>query len=181
MRTGIYVATLATAGLLGGALGYLVGVEAGPPPGSPGAAPSSPVAEDRPPAEASPALRARLEEMRAAREAEAAEAARLRSELEALKRDRPGLVAPPSLLGAWYHAVDGGEPGLVDLREGGKFYAGDREGKWRLEGWKLRLTWPGPEAPDGAWVDECVVAADGRSYAGKNQNGNVIRGTRKPE
>jgi hypothetical protein len=129
----------------------------------------------------SPALRARVEELEAALAASAAEAARLREEVGRLRGDRPAASRPPPIAGFWYHSVDGGESSLLDLREGGEVLAGESRARWRLEGWRLRMSWPNPDAPGGAWEDDCLVSEDGRSYAGRNQRGMLIRGTRKPE
>ncbi|MCP4817270.1 MAG: hypothetical protein GY888_32545, partial [Planctomycetaceae bacterium] len=43
---------------------------------------------------------------------------------------------------------------------------------------KLQLRWLDPNAPNGAWVDEVQLNAQGTAYYGKNQTGTVIRGTK---
>ena len=85
------------------------------------------------------------------------------------------------MVGWWYHSVDGGESTLLELHEGGDVVVEGHSPRWKQEGWRLRLTWPDSRAPGGGWVDDCGVSADGRAYSGKNQNGNLVRGTRRPE
>ena len=181
MRKGTALAGLLAASFAAGVgLGALLSRGGGGEPVSaaPGAGaagePSTPDAD-------APALRARVEELEAALAASAAEAARLREEVGRLRGDRPAASRPPPVEGFWYHSVDGGEPSLLDLREGGEVFAGEFRARWRLEGWRLRMSWSNPDAPGGAWEDDCLVSEDGRSYAGRNQQGMLLRGTRKPE
>jgi hypothetical protein len=37
------------------------------------------------------------------------------------------------------------------------------------------------DAPGGAWIDRCLLSADGRWYVGRNRLGAVIRGRRASE
>jgi hypothetical protein len=183
MRAPSLAAYLAAATTAGALLGFLAAGGSGPGSGArTGTGPASAGEEAREALRREiEGTRRRLEESEEGRRAAAAEAARLREELAEARRDRPGPVEPPSMIGWWYHSVDGADPSLLDFRRDGVLVAGDREVRWSLEGWRLRLSWPDPAAPGGAWEDACVVAADGLSYAGRNQSGNLIRGTRKAE
>jgi arabinan endo-1,5-alpha-L-arabinosidase len=84
--------------------------------------------------------------------------------------------AEADMAGRWRHSVDYGKGAVIRLRADGRA-VGSADGRWSFEGGVLRIEWPRSE--DGApWVDECDVAADGRSYIGRNQAGAVIRGVR---
>ena len=80
------------------------------------------------------------------------------------------------MAGQWSHSVDYGKGSVIRLRADGRA-VGNTEGRWSLDDGMLCIEWPrsGGGAP---WVDECHVAADGRSYIGRNQAGAVIRGVR---
>jgi len=85
---------------------------------------------------------------------------------------------PPSAAGAWMHSVDFQVPERIALREGGVLGDADSPRRWAQDGRRLALTWPAAAAPGGAWVDECVLSADGCRYLGRNQQGTVVRGWR---
>ncbi len=55
---------------------------------------------------------------------------------------------------------------------------GERVGRWKRDGDRLRLEWPKPEG--GYWTDEVRLAYDGWYYVGRNDAGVVIRGFREP-
>jgi arabinan endo-1,5-alpha-L-arabinosidase len=80
------------------------------------------------------------------------------------------------LVGAWTHGVQYGPGSVIRLLPDGKINDGPGGATWSLEGRALTLRWPNAQAPGGFWIDDCVVAPDGRSYIGRNQNGTVIRG-----
>ena len=83
--------------------------------------------------------------------------------------------------GVWLHRVNE-EPELCfDLRPGGKVHSLVPGASWSYNGGLLKLSWPSGNAPGGAWVDACVVAAHGRRYVGRNGRGNLIRGRRVPQ
>jgi len=85
------------------------------------------------------------------------------------------------LAGEWRHSVNYGEESVITLRAGGRVNDPKAPVTWALEGGVLRLRWPRPDPPGGAWVDECLVAPDGLTYLGRNQAGYVIRGVRDPK
>lgn len=82
------------------------------------------------------------------------------------------------LQGRWEHSVDFKDYKPLVFEEGGRIAGG--RASWKLNGGKLVLTFPDPAAPGGAWVNECIVAADGNSYACRYGNGDglIIRGRR---
>lgn len=84
--------------------------------------------------------------------------------------------ARADVTGRWIHIVDAGSGGPLELEPSGRI--GDGNATWSLEGNRLVMRWPRPDAPGGAWIDTCVVAPDGSWYAGRNQVGVLIRGVR---
>ncbi|UCG15326.1 MAG: arabinan endo-1,5-alpha-L-arabinosidase [Phycisphaerales bacterium] len=97
----------------------------------------------------------------------------------------PRLPMPPlqasDLLGAWKHSVNFGAEDYLEFLPQGRMNSAVDQATWSLDGALLKLRWPDPAAPGGAWIDTCHLAPDGRSYVGRNQKGFVIRGTRSPE
>ena len=79
--------------------------------------------------------------------------------------------------GKWRHVV-AGEPREIMLFRSGKINDESSRATWTLQGRTLTLTWPDDLAPDRAWVDRCRVSEDGNSYAGINQQGADVRGTK---
>jgi len=65
----------------------------------------------------------------------------------------------------------------MELLPGGRVKDNDGA-SWKLDGRVLELYWPNVDAPDGLWIDRCILAPDGRSYVGRNQAGMVLRGVR---
>jgi alpha-N-arabinofuranosidase len=88
-------------------------------------------------------------------------------------------VAARDLVGEWRHSANYGRGRTITLLADGTIAAAGGGGTWALDGDTLFLRWPNPDAPEGAWLDECYVAGNGRSYVGMNQNGIVIRGVRE--
>ncbi len=82
----------------------------------------------------------------------------------------------PNVVGQWQHSVDYGNDNPISLLSSGKINKIDSEMTWTLTGSVLELRWPRSDAPNGFWVDECVVSPDGSWYVGRNQTGMVIRG-----
>ena len=87
-------------------------------------------------------------------------------------------IQQPDLLGAWKHSVNFGAYEYFVLLPDGRMNTAVDEASWTLDGSRLRLRWPDPGAPEGAWIDTCFLAPDGKSYVGRNQLGLVIRGIR---
>jgi hypothetical protein len=85
-----------------------------------------------------------------------------------------------SMAGKWRHSAGSGNgPGMeLTFFSNGRIGRPEGPATWSLNGRNLTMRWPGRNAPNGAWVDRCVVSPDGKSYLGKNQKGAVIRGTR---
>jgi tetratricopeptide (TPR) repeat protein len=104
------------------------------------------------------------------------------AEVEKSFQNRPSgqpSLAPlrEQIVGKWGHVV-AGRPQEITLLRSGKINDESSRATWTLQGRILTLTWPNGDAPDGAWVDTCQVSEDGSSYAGKNQQGAEIYGTR---
>jgi len=96
------------------------------------------------------------------------------------------LTAPPQdpvepyPVGTWEHSVDFEPGGTIKLFSNGRTLSPAAQETWSLSGSELTLRWPNPAAPGGVWIDGCVLAADGRSYVGRNQIGVIVRGKRVP-
>ncbi len=85
--------------------------------------------------------------------------------------------AAPDPVGPWRHWVNYESPRDMELLPGGRVKDNDGA-SWKLDGRVLELYWPNVDAPDGLWIDRCILAPDGRSYVGRNQAGMVLRGVR---
>lgn len=83
--------------------------------------------------------------------------------------------------GVWEHSVDFGEPHEITLGADGSIRADDRAGRWSLDGRTLTMKWPRGDDGDRERVDEVILAPDGHSYVGRNEQGEVIRGVRVEE
>lgn len=117
-----------------------------------------------------------------------AEADGLQSELDELQAEQPEPTPAknakagkePTVVAAWAHEVviDGKVNSRItyQMYSNGRINAPDGRATWRRQGLLLILRIPDQDAPGGAWVDVCKLAADGRSYTGKNQKGYTIRG-----
>jgi arabinan endo-1,5-alpha-L-arabinosidase len=92
---------------------------------------------------------------------------------ETKKSDKKGLF------GNWHHMVNFDTGDIISLLPDGTINRGTRN-TWRLRGSSLQLRWRRDDAPGGVWVDDCFVSSDGSSYVGRNQQGMVIRGIRRP-
>ncbi len=79
------------------------------------------------------------------------------------------------IVGTWKHFVDD-NPQEIAFHPSGRINGSDAT--WTLKGRALTLTWPAADAPNGAWIDNCKVSVDGKSYDGKNQQNVPIYGTR---
>lgn len=89
---------------------------------------------------------------------------------------KKGNPRPADIVGTWKHMVNYTVENKIKLLPDGKINTPDSKSTWTLEGNTLFITQPNADAPTGAWLDECYVAADGRSYIGRNQSGTIIRG-----
>lgn len=83
------------------------------------------------------------------------------------------------LVGPWNHVVNEKDTYRIFFEVSGEISGTAGESYWQLEGRKLTLKWLDPQAPNGAWVDEVTLSANGKTYYGKNQNGVVIKGTKR--
>jgi arabinan endo-1,5-alpha-L-arabinosidase len=91
---------------------------------------------------------------------------------------QPHAPTAADVQGVWSHSVNFRADEYIDLRPGGRMESPVRGSTWSLEGSVLRIRWPIREAPDGFWTDTCTILPDGRSYVGRNQKGDLIRGAR---
>jgi arabinan endo-1,5-alpha-L-arabinosidase len=85
-----------------------------------------------------------------------------------------------SVLGRWRHSVDFVPEDDIALLPGGAIGDPGTGATWRLAGAMLHLRWPRPDAPGGAWEEECSLSPDVRWFVGRNQRGGVVRGVRTP-
>lgn len=83
------------------------------------------------------------------------------------------------ILGKWEHLVNYKVESIVSILPDGKLNSLDGDERWTLDGNTLIMHWPNKDAPNGAWLDELHVAADGKSYIGRNLKGMVIRGIKQ--
>lgn len=90
------------------------------------------------------------------------------------------LTAEPQLDSTWKHSIENGPSAEIALYSNGTINAPDGPDTWTLKGTTLVIRWKNPEAPGGEWIDTCEVAPHGGSYAGRNQLGTRISGTRVP-
>lgn len=84
----------------------------------------------------------------------------------------------PDVAGKWQHSVNFGNGQTITLMPDGRINRHDGPNTWTQTGHRLTLQWPRPDAPKGAWTDECYISPNGNSYIGRNQNHLVIRGVR---
>lgn len=82
------------------------------------------------------------------------------------------------LYGIWRQSLNFGADEYLELWRGGKVNGPVPGPTWSLDGNLLRIRWPNDAAPGGAWIDTCIVAPDAKSYVGRNQRGDLIRGLR---
>lgn len=88
---------------------------------------------------------------------------------------------PIDLAGGWDHSVNYQSPKLLELLENHRIGRADAAATWTSKDHELSMRWPRTDAPGGAWIDRCIVADDGQSYVGRNQNGMVLRGVRRSD
>jgi len=93
-----------------------------------------------------------------------------------LPASRP--VRSALLAGTWRHCVNFGPEQYVELPPDGRMNSPAAGARWDLDEALLHLRWPRADRPGEFWIDTCVVGRDGRSYVGRNQNGDLIRGIR---
>jgi arabinan endo-1,5-alpha-L-arabinosidase len=82
--------------------------------------------------------------------------------------------------GRWRYSVDFGPEDEIAFLPNGSINGPDTGATWRLHGTVLQLSWPRPDAPGGAWVEDCYCSPDGKWFVGRNQRGSVVRGVRDP-
>lgn len=87
-------------------------------------------------------------------------------------------IQPENLIGKWTRQIDFGEPGTIEFRSNGIVIDGDKKGDWTLRGNQLTLRWP-PDANGKRWTDNLTLAYGGRYFAGRNDEGTVLRGIRE--
>lgn len=92
---------------------------------------------------------------------------------------KPRPFTSKDLVGKWTHQVDFGRPSEVEFLSGGVAKNGTQRGTWTLEGDRLTMRWPRADAPSAPWIDRLTVAYGGTYYAGRNDDGMLIRGRRK--
>lgn len=86
------------------------------------------------------------------------------------------VILDVKVVATWSHANERGDKEEIKLYSNGKMRDPDGGSAWAFRNGTLTLTWPNAVAPGGAWVDNCTVSADGRTYTGKNQSGIRVGG-----
>jgi arabinan endo-1,5-alpha-L-arabinosidase len=97
------------------------------------------------------------------------------SDAEATTRNKKSLSP---LVGKWKHVVNDRDRYDIYFEVSGSISGTAGKSFWKRQDRKLQLRWLDPNAPNGAWVDEVQLNAEGTAYYGKNQTGTVIRGTK---
>jgi arabinan endo-1,5-alpha-L-arabinosidase len=83
-----------------------------------------------------------------------------------------------SLVGRWQHGVNFDPGNEISLLADGTI--ANTRATWRVRGSSLQMRWYKNDIAGGVWVDDCYISPDGMWYVGRNQQGAVIRGLRKP-
>jgi hypothetical protein len=98
---------------------------------------------------------------------------------------RPAVRREPVVIAEWEQTVSprgrASSTGTVRMYSNGRLGSPNSDATWRQGGNLLEFRWPDRNAPGGAWVDTLVLSADGKRYAGKNNNARLptrITGTR---
>ena len=93
------------------------------------------------------------------------------------RADEPGTAdgKEPVVVATWEHQV-AGKSATIKLYSNGRINDPAGKNTWAQKGNTLTLRWPNPKAPGGAWVDTCKISADGKTFAGHNQNGTASAG-----
>ena len=97
------------------------------------------------------------------------------SDAKATARNKKSLSP---LVGKWKHVVNDRDQYDIYFEVSGLISGTAGKSFWKRQDRKLQLRWLDPNAPNGAWVDEVQLNAQGTAYYGKNQTGTVIRGTK---
>lgn len=141
---------------------------------------------------ATDAMKAALAEAKAAyiKAGKVAEAEAIDVETERLfpKKPKPE-VSPkpekkepePTVVATWAQQVGKGADATrrtIKCFSNGKVNFPNGRATWSIRNGIITFTWPNPGAPGGAWTDVCVLAKDGKSFLGKNQQGAPIAGVK---
>ncbi len=98
------------------------------------------------------------------------------SETNPINTNPPALRAE-QLYGSWRVSNNYGQERIIDLISRGRI-AGQRGASWSVSDNKIMLNWPAQGEGKTTWVDRCFIEPSGKSFIGRNQNGDVIRGTK---
>ena len=92
---------------------------------------------------------------------------------------KPQQTDQASLVGTWEHSSNFDPGRSIRLLADGKI---DQHAKdtWRVDGSSLQFRRYRDDAPEGVWVEDCVVSRDGSWFVGRNQQGTIIRGVKSP-
>ena len=89
----------------------------------------------------------------------------------------PPAIRAEQLYGSWRVSNNYGQERIIDLISRGRI-ANQRGASWSVSDNKMMLNWPAQGDVQTAWVDRCFLEPSGKSFIGRNQNGDVIRGTK---
>lgn len=91
-------------------------------------------------------------------------------QLKELKR-RQESALKPKVVAKWHHQTGGNPLAEVTLLSNGRIGSADSPNHWRLNAnGNIQLRWPSSNAPNGVWIDNCQLTADGMEFRGKNQD-----------
>jgi len=88
-------------------------------------------------------------------------------------------LKPSDILGKWNHLVNYEIQSTVTILPDGKLNSPDSDDRWTFDGNTLIMHWTDKDAPNAAWLDELHLAADAKSYIGRNRKGMLIRGIKQ--
>ena len=86
------------------------------------------------------------------------------------------LPAVPPISGWWEHTVGDDATRLIRVLPDGTLETAGRKGKWTAEKDELVLNWSDSSAAVSNQQIRCLMSADRRTYAGRNEAGQEVRG-----
>ncbi len=85
-------------------------------------------------------------------------------------------VSHPNTAAVLIHRRSGGEQTAIALHYTGGIGKPDSKALWLLQDHTLILAYPDPAAPDGRWIEVCLLDQTGFQYTGENQYGHSVDG-----
>jgi hypothetical protein len=91
---------------------------------------------------------------------------------------KPGEKKTPSMAGRWSHFIDYAPLIALEFHADGTLEGANIKARWELEGNALQLEWPDAKTPSGFRTEHLQLEPDGDGYVGRNEQGQVILGSR---